>query len=210
VDDHPVVRAGLRAYLERHADLTVAGEAASLADARAWLSREAPPALVILDLKLPDGRGTDLIADVRAAAPAARILVLSSFPEEEAVRAAMAAGAHGWLDKQQDPAALADGVRAALRGELPLAREAVRALATPPREDPFAELTPREREVLRAIARGLSNREIARRLGVREKTVKTHAGHVYAKLGVTRRTQAALLARERWGDGADGLEDERS
>lgn len=203
VDDHPVVRAGLRAYLERHAGLRVVAEAGSLREARAWLDRAGDAAaleLVILDLKLGDGHGTELIGDVRRCAPEARILVLSSFPEEHAVRAAMAAGAHGWLDKQQDPSALADAVRAALRGELPLAREAVRALTAAPADDPFEELTPREREVLAGIARGLSNQEIAERLGVREKTVKTHAGHVYAKLGVERRTQAALRARERWGE----------
>ena len=203
VDDHPVVRAGLRAFLERHAGLRVVAEAGSLREARAWLGRAEEAGalqLVILDLKLGDGHGTELIADLRRCAPGARILVLSSFPEEQAVRAAMAAGAHGWLDKQQDPAALADAVRAALRGELPLAREAVRALTSPPAGDGFEELTPREREVLAGIARGLSNRQIAERLGVREKTVKTHAGHVYAKLGVERRTQAALLARERWGE----------
>ena len=227
VDDHPVVRAGLRAFLERHAGLRIVGEADGLAQARAWLRRVAggrrdgttggtparapsgppePPQLVILDLKLHDGTGTELIPDVRRAAPQARILILSSFPEEDAVRAAMRAGAHGWLDKQQDPSALADAVRAALRGELPMAAEAVRALAAPPRSDPFQELTPRERQVLDGIANGLSNREIAQRLGVREKTVKTHAGHLYAKLGVERRTQAALLAMEHGvgGAGEDG------
>lgn len=204
IDDHPVVRSGLRAYLERHAGLRVVGEAASLAEARRWLERsDTPPDLAILDLKLGDGQGTDLIADLLRAAPKVRILVLSSFPEEDAIRAAMAAGAHGWLDKQQDPGALADAVRAALRGELPLAAEAVRALTSSPADDPFEELTPRERDVLLGIARGLSNREIAEQLGVREKTVKTHAGSVYAKLGVERRLQAALAARERWGDDLD-------
>src|SRR6056297_927140 len=201
VDDHPVVRAGLRAFLERHAGLRIVGEADGLEQARAWLRRgdrgeREPPELVILDLKLHDGTGTELIPDLRRSAPQARILILSSFPEEDAVRAAMRAGAHGWLDKQQDPSALADAVRAALRGELPMAAEAVRALAAPPRSDPFQELTPRERQVLSGIANGLSNREIAQRLGVREKTVKTHAGHLFAKLGVERRTQAALLAME--------------
>lgn len=205
IDDHPVVRAGLRAYLERNAGLQVVGEAASLAEARQWLEQaNTPPDLAIVDLKLGDGQGTDLIADLLRAAPKVRILVLSSFPEEEAIRAAMAAGAHGWLDKQQDPGALADAVRAALRGELPLAAEAVRILTSPPVDDPFEDLTPRERHVLRGIARGLSNREIAERLGVREKTVKTHAGAVYAKLGVERRVQAALAARERWGEDLDG------
>ncbi|MDZ7708233.1 MAG: response regulator transcription factor [Trueperaceae bacterium] len=230
----------MRAYLERHAGLRIVGEVDGLAQARAWLERAAsgehgttrpglgnaasehapsehapsePPELVILDLKLRDGAGTELIPDVHRLAPGARILILSSFPEEDAVRAAMRAGAHGWLDKQQDPSALADAVRASLRGELPMAAEAVRALSAPPRSDPFDALTPRERQVLDGIADGLSNREIAGRLGVREKTVKTHAGSIYTKLGVDRRTQAALLAREHGaagphGPGEDGPSDD--
>jgi len=230
VDDHPVVRAGLRAFLERHAGVRVVGEADGLTEARAWLrsvasgdsdlARAAPdgtsarppsqrPELVIVDLKLRDGTGTDLIPDIRRLLPQARILILSCFPEEDAVRSAKRAGAHGWLHKRQDPNALADAVRASLRGELPLAAEAVRAPAASPRSDPFSDLTPRQRQVLDGIANGMSNREIAQRLGLREKTVKTHAGHLYVKLGVERRTQAALLARDHGvetpgGGGADG------
>ncbi len=217
VDDHPVVRTGLRALLERHAGLRIVGEVDGLTQARAWLERAAasdhdttrlgpekasaqapsePPELVIVDLKLRDGTGTALIPDVRRLAPRARILILSSFPEQDAVRAAMQAGAHGWLDKRQDPSALADAVRSSLRGDLPMAAQAVRAPSETPRSDPLEALTPREREVLGGIADGLSNGEIAVRLGVREKTVKSHAGSIYAKLGVDRRTQAALLARE--------------
>lgn len=199
LDDHPVVRAGLRAFLELQGDLRVTYEAGTLAEARKQLEAapaEELPDLAILDLKLPDGRGTGLIETLRTLAPDARILVLSSFLEDDAVREAIHGGAHGWLDKQQGPAALADAVRAVLRGEYRIAPAAVRALAEPATEDPFTELTPREREVLRGIAQGLSNREIAARLGVAEKTVKTHAGNVYSKLGVERRTQAAVLARE--------------
>lgn len=225
VDDEPVVRAGLRAFLERHAGLRVVGEADGLTQARAWLHRAAggerctprpghetpstddpsePPELVILDLKLRDGTGTELIPDVRRLAPRAKILILSSFPEEDAVRAAMESGAHGWLNKQQDPSALADAVRASLRGELPRPAEAVRSRAAPPRSDPFEALTPRERQVLDGIADGQANREIAEHLGLREKTVKTHASSIYAKLGVERRTQAALLAREHGVGGQGG------
>lgn len=198
VDDHPIVREGLRAFLELQGDLRVVAEAGTLADARRILESAAEddrPDLAILDLKLPDGRGTDLIEVLGRRAPRARILVLSSFLEDDAVREAIQGGAHGWLDKGQGPAALADAVRAVLRGEYPLAPAAVQALARPA-DDPLEALTPREREVLKGIAEGLSNREIAERLGVAEKTVKTHAGNVYGKLGVTRRTQAAVLARE--------------
>lgn len=193
IDDHPVVRAGLRAFLESRADLSVVAESGSLAEARA-----APPEavdVVLLDVKLPDGDGLALLPELTALRPEPIVLILTSFEADETVRRAMAAGASGYLLKHHGPEALADRIRAALRGELPLEPGAVRALARP-ETDPLAELTPRERDVLRHIAVGCSNREIAERLGVREKTVKSHAGRIFDKLGVQRRTQAAVLARE--------------
>ena len=123
------------------------------------------------------------------------MVVLTSFLDDGQVREAMRRGASGFLLKHAGPKALLDRVRAALRGELPMDPGAVRALARP-QADPLAEITPREREVLGAIALGLSNRQIAQRLGIAEKTVKTHAGAVFAKLGVRDRVQAALLARD--------------
>ena len=191
VDDHPVVRAGLRAFLDLQDDFEVVGEAGSLSEARER-ARETDPDLVLLDLQLPDGSGLTLIEELAAAC---RVLVLTSFLDEGKVRQAMRRGASGYLLKHAGPNALLDKVRAALRGEVPLDPEAVRALAAPAL-DPLAELTPREREVLALMAQGLSNKRIAARLSISEKTVKTHAGHVFAKLGVDDRLQAVLVAKE--------------
>lgn len=194
VDDHPVVRQGLRAYLELQDDLQVVAEAGSIAEARAALpGLEAE--LVLLDVQLPDGDSLPLIDELLALAPAPRVLVLTSFLDERYVREAMRRGASGFLLKHAGPRALLDGVRAALRGELPLDPGAVRLLARP-HDDPLAELTPREREVLALVAEGRSNAEIGERLGIAEKTVKVHLTSVFAKLGVQGRTQAALRARE--------------
>jgi DNA-binding NarL/FixJ family response regulator len=191
IDDHPVVRAGLRAFLDLQEDFEVVAEAGSLAEAR----KQAPAArvdLVLLDLELPDGSGLTLIPEL---ARNARVLVLTSFLDEGKVRQAMRQGASGYLLKHAGPAALLDKLRAAQRGEIPLDPEAVRALASPT-ADPLAELTPREREVLRLMAEGLSNKGIAIALDISEKTVKTHAGHVFAKLGVRDRVRAVLIAKE--------------
>lgn len=194
IDDHPVVRAGLRAFLESRGDLTVVAESGSLAEART----NAPEAVdvVLLDVKLPDGDGVTLVPELVARRPEPIVLILTSFEDDRAVRRAMTAGASGYLLKHHGPDALADRIHAAVRGELPLEPSAVRALAQRD-ADPLAELTAREREVLRHIAAGRSNRAIAERLGVREKTVKSHAGRIFDKLHVESRTQAALLARER-------------
>ncbi|MEJ2668388.1 MAG: response regulator transcription factor [Deinococcales bacterium] len=189
IDDHPVVRAGLRAFLDLQEDFEVVAEAGSLAEARER-ALTARMDLVLLDLELPDGSGLTLIAEL---ARQARVLVLTSFLDEGKVRQAMRQGASGYLLKHAGPAALLDKLRAAQRGEIPLDPEAVRALASPT-ADPLAELTPREREVLRLMAEGLSNKGIAIALDISEKTVKTHAGHVFAKLGVRDRVRAVLIA----------------
>lgn len=194
VDDHPVVRAGLKTYLDLQDDLAVVAEAGSLAEART-LRDAPPPDLVLLDVKLPDGSGLQLIDELRALPSEPRVLVLTSFVDDAAVREAMRRGAAGYLLKHEGPGSLVDHVRAALRGEVPMDPRAVRVLAEP-EHDPLAELTPREREVLRGIARGLSNQEIAAELGIAEPTVKTHAGSIFGKLSVEGRTQAALLAKE--------------
>jgi DNA-binding NarL/FixJ family response regulator len=191
VDDHPVVRAGLRAFLDLQQDFEVVAEAGSLAEARERARHHAPE-LVLLDLQLPDGNGLALIDEL---AQVGRVLVLTSFLDEGKVREAMRRGASGYLLKHAGPDALLDKLRAALRGEVPLDPEAVRALAVPI-VDPLETLTPREHEVLGLMAEGMSNKRIARHLGISEKTVKTHAGHVFAKLAVDDRLQAVLVAKE--------------
>ena len=191
VDDHPVVRAGLRAFLDLQNDFEVVAEAGSLSEARER-ARESAPDLILLDLQLPDGSGLTLIDELVAIG---RVLVLTSFLDEGKVRQALRRGASGYLLKHAGPNALLDKVRAALRGEMPLDPEAVRALASPT-TDPLADLTRREHQVLALMAQGWSNKRIAVHLSISEKTVKTHAGHIFAKLGVDDRLQAVLVAKE--------------
>jgi len=190
-DDHAVVRQGLRTYLELQDDVAVVGEAGDGPAAVAAAEALAPD-VVLLDLVMPGGDGLEALGALAAAAPGARVLVLTSFGDDERVFAALRAGAAGFLLKDVEPAELVRAIRTAAAGEAALSPAvATRVVAAVAHGD---ELTPREREVLRLIARGLSNKRIALELGMAEKTVKTHVSHVLAKLGVADRTQAALYA----------------
>ena len=190
-DDHGVVRQGLRTYLELQEDIEVVGEAADGAAAVA-ATAELAPDVVLLDLVMPGSGGLEVLGALRAAAPGARVLVLTSFGDDERVFAALRAGAAGFLLKDVEPAELVRGIRTADAGQAALSPAvATRVVAAVAQSD---ELTPRERDVLRLIARGQSNKRIALELGMAEKTVKTHVSHVLAKLGVADRTQAALYA----------------
>ncbi|MCG5215221.1 response regulator transcription factor [Streptosporangium sp. KLBMP 9127] len=191
-DDHPVVRQGLRTFLDLQDDVTVVGEAADGAEAVELVASLAPD-LLLLDLKMPvlDGRAT--LARLAARGLAVRVLVLTSVSDRGDVAPAMRAGAVGFLYKDIDPGALVAAIRAVADGQVLLAPEAAEAMLAVPL--PVAgPLTDREREVLKLIAAGRSNREIARDLSVAEKTVKTHVSNVLMKLGVQDRTQAALYA----------------
>jgi len=197
-DDHAVVRQGLRTFLDLQDDVEVAGEAADGEAAVAEAARLAPD-VVLLDLAMPRLDGVAALPRLREAAPAARVIVLTSFGEDERLFAALRAGAAGFLLKDSAPAELVRAIRMAHAGQSPLSpavtTRVVEELAHPARRaGPAEELTPRELEVLRLIARGRSNKRIALELGVAEKTVKTHVSHVLAKLGVSDRTQAALYA----------------
>lgn len=191
VDDHPIVRDGLKAYLELHPDLEVVAEAAE-AEAAVDAARDAAPDLVLLDLKLAGGSGLALLPALRVLEPPPKVVILSSFLDDAAVREAMRLGAAGYLLKHVGPGTLVDRMRAALRGEVVLDPAAVEVLARPS-ASPLDALTPRERAVLDRIAEGMSNKQVARALGITEKTVKTHVSHVLEKLGVRDRTQAALV-----------------
>jgi DNA-binding NarL/FixJ family response regulator len=188
VDDHPVVRQGLRALLEVQDDMTVAGEAGD-GPAAISLAESLRPDIVLLDLKLPGMDGVAVLRPLRAAG--LRVLVLTSATEPSAAAAAVRAGAAGVVYKDIDPAALVRAIRSVHDGNVLLAPEAIGSLIRGSRAD---TLTAREREVLAGIADGKSNREIARLLRVSEKTVKAHVSAVLAKLGVQDRTQAAVYA----------------
>ena len=199
VDDHPVVRRGLRVLLEVQDGIEVAGEAGDGATALA-LAAELTPDVILLDLKLPGLDGLAVLAELKArgGSGAARVLVLTSVTEPASASLAVRSGAAGVLYKDVDPDALVRAIRSVHDGHLLLAPEAagnlVRAGSGWGAVAGLDALTSREREVLAEIAKGRSNREIARALTVSEKTVKAHVSSVLAKLGVQDRTQAALLA----------------
>jgi len=197
VDDHPVVRRGLRVLLEVQDGIEVAGEAGDGATALA-LDAERAPDVILLDLKLPGRDGIAVLGELRARDSAARVLVLTSATEPASASLAVRSGAAGVLYKDVDPDALVRAIRSVHDGHLLLAPEAagtlIRSAGAWGAVAGLEALTGREREVLAEIAKGRSNREIARTLGVSEKTVKAHVSSVLAKLGVQDRTQAALLA----------------
>ena len=193
VDDHPVVRQGLRTFLDLQDDLTVVGEAADGAAAVAPADALRPE-VVLLDLRMPGADGVAALHGLRESGNAAKVLIITSFAEPAAVLPAMRAGAAGYVYKDVDPPALAAAIRAVHAGHVLLHPDVARLLAEGREHRAEVHLTAREREVLAALARGRANREIARHLGVSEKTVKTHVSAVLSKLGVQDRTQAALYA----------------
>jgi DNA-binding NarL/FixJ family response regulator len=202
VDDHAVVREGLRTFLELQDGLEVIGEAADGREAVDQAEQLAPD-VILMDLVMPKLDGVAAMRELRSRESSARVIVLTSFLDDERLMPAIQAGAAGYLLKDVEPAELARAIRAAHAGDAILdptvAARVVQAIAdgsTPAAPDQD-RLTRREFEVLGLIACGRSNKRIALELGISEKTVKTHVGHVFAKLGVTDRTQAALLAVQR-------------
>jgi DNA-binding NarL/FixJ family response regulator len=195
VDDHPVVRQGLRVLLEVQDGIEVAGETGDGPTALA-LAADTSPDVILLDLKLPGMDGIAVLGELKARGGDARVLVLTSATEPAAASLAVRSGAAGVVYKDVDPDALVRAIRSVHDGHLLFAPEAAGPLV---RSSQWAlgsieALTGREREVLAELAKGRSNREIARALGVAEKTVKAHVSSILAKLGVQDRTQAALLA----------------
>jgi two-component system, NarL family, response regulator LiaR len=197
VDDHAVVREGLRSFLELQEGIEVVGEAADGAEAVEEAVRLGPD-VVLMDLVMPRLDGISAMRQVRERVPATRVIVLTSFLDNDRLLPAIRAGAAGYLLKNAQPQELARAIRTAHAGEAlidpAVAARLVDALASGERSDRYEELTPREREVLELIGRGFSNKRIALELGAAEKTVKNHVSNVLAKLGVADRTQAALYA----------------
>lgn len=195
VDDHSVVREGLRAFLRLQEGIEVVGEAASAADA-IRVARASSPDVVLLDLVMPGGDGVGAIRGLVDVAPGTRVLVLTSFADDAQIFAAIAAGAAGYLLKDIDPEALADGIRDVHAGRPALHPSVAARLMRRGDATMTARLgiTAREHDVLRLMVEGLANKQIAQRLGIGEKTVKTHVSRVLGKLGVEDRTQAAVLA----------------
>jgi len=199
-DDHPVLRQGLRTFLELQEDFELAGEAADGLEAVAKVE-EALPDVVLLDLVMPQIDGIEAIRRIRAVSPATKVIVLTSFGDDDKIFPSIKAGAAGYLLKDVEPQALAEAIRRVHAGE-GLLHPAVAARVMRELSDDsgsgLAALTARELEVLRLLARGLANKASSRELVLSEKTVKTHVSNILAKLHLADRTQAALYAvRER-------------
>ncbi len=207
VDDHAMVRRGMRDFLALHDDLEIVGEAA---DGAAAIEQAAAlrPDVVVMDLLMPGVDGIDATARIKAADPDIEIVAITSFVEEARIVAALEAGASGFLLKDAEADELAAAIRAAASGEVHLDPAVAGIVARRMRSrasgaagtgvgsdgDALGGLTARERDVLGAVARGLSNRAIADELGITERTARTHVSNILAKLGLASRTQAALLA----------------
>jgi DNA-binding NarL/FixJ family response regulator len=197
VDDHAVVRQGLRGLLELQDGIEVVDDAENGEEAVEAAIRLRPD-VILMDLVMPKLDGVSAMRLLRERLPATRVIVLTSFLDDDKLLPALRAGAAGYLLKNAEPREVVRAVRTAHAGGTLLdpvvAARLVETLAADDRGDPVARLTPREREVLVLIGRGYANKRIALELGLAEKTVKTHVGHVLAKLGVSDRTQAAVLA----------------
>ncbi len=203
VDDHEVVRRGLVDLLDGDPDLTVVGEAGSVAEAKSRIPA-ARPDVAVLDVRLPDGNGIDLCRELLAEHDDLRCLILTSYTDEESMLQAILAGASGYVVKDIRGMELAEAIKAVGSGKSLLDNRAAAALMSKLRRDDEAEagderlrsLTSTERTLLELLGEGLTNREIGERMFLAEKTVKNYVSRLLAKLGLQRRTQAALLAAE--------------
>ncbi len=200
LDDHEIVRRGIAEVLETAPDLTIVGEAATAAEALRRIPAVTPD-VAILDARLPDGSGIDVCREIRSSVPATRCLILTSYDDDEALFATVMAGASGYLLKEIRGASLVDAVRQVAAGRSLLDPAATERLLArirngKPEDERLSSLSEREREVLLLIADGLTNRQIGAHLFLAEKTVKNYVSTLLAKLGMQRRTQAAVLGAE--------------
>ena len=205
VDDHAMVRAGLQQLLDGVAEVEVVGSAADGEQAVEVVTAEQPD-VVLMDLSMPGTDGVAATRRIRELVPQAQVVIVTSYSDRDRIVGALDAGAVGYLLKDAEPDDILAGVRAAARGESPLHPRAARELLVARSEQgaargvAAADLTPRETQVLALVRRGLANKQIARRLGISERTVKAHLTSCFQRIGVTDRTQAALWA-ERNGIG---------
>lgn len=201
VDDHPLVRAGLTTLIATADDLEIIGEAAG-GEQAVTMATDLHPDVVLMDLSMPGMDGVEATRRILGSQPQIRVVVLTSFADQDRVTDALAAGAVGYLLKDTDAREVLAAIRSAAQGHAPLDPRVATALlpsATPRVRD---TLSTRELEVLRLVAKGLANKQIGRALGITERTVKVHVGHVFRRIGVTDRTSAAMWARDNLG--ADG------
>lgn len=193
VDDHPVLREGLAAIIASQPEMIVAGETGTGEEAVAMF-REVQPDVTLMDLRLPGMSGVDAIAAIRREFPGARIIVLSSYAGDEDIYRSLVAGAQAYLLKETLRKELLEAIRTVNRGDRYVPQSVAVRLAE---RSSHGELTPREREILVLIVKGMTNREIAGVIGASEGTVRIHVSNILPKLGVTDRTQAAVQAIER-------------
>ena len=201
VDDHEIVRRGIAQLVDAETDLEVIGEAGTVLTASRRIAATRPD-VVVLDVRLPDGNGIDLCRDIRSARPDVFCLILTAYDDDEALRSAVLAGASGYVLKDVRSRSLVEAIRRAATGATIQAPDvmmhAARSLnPATAAEAPGPALSLRERQVISLIADGLTNREIGERLGLAEKTVKNYVSGLLAKLGMERRTQAAVYGAER-------------
>ena len=197
LDDHEIVRRGLRELLESEGDITVVGEAGTAEEALARIPATAPQ-VAVLDVRLPDGDGVEVCREVRSRHPEIQCLMLTSYADDEALFSAIMAGASGYILKQVKGSDLIDGVRRVAAGESLLdpsvTRRVLERLRTKPEDDELSGLTEQERRILDLIAEGLTNRQIGERMFLAEKTIKNYVSNLLSKLGMSRRSEAAAYA----------------
>jgi DNA-binding NarL/FixJ family response regulator len=204
VDDHEIVRRGLKTVLQERTDIVVIGEAGTVKSGIEETMRLEPD-IVIMDLRLPDGSGVEACREIRSNSPDTKVIILTSYADEDALFAAIMAGAAGYVLKDLDPSRLQEAIATVGRGGSLLdpkmattVLERVRkGAAQHPADDAFASLSPQEDRILKFIGEGLTNREIAEQLSLSEKTIKNYVSQIYSKLHIERRSQAATIATER-------------
>jgi DNA-binding NarL/FixJ family response regulator len=204
LDDHEIVRRGVRELLEAEPDIQVVGEAGTASSAVARIPALRPD-VAVLDMRLPDGDGVEVCREVRSRMPEVACLILTSFGDEEALFNAVMAGAAGYVLKQIRGTDLVSAVRTVAAGQSMLDPQATSKLLArlrtqPKKNDPLASLSPQERRILELIGEGLTNRQIGERMFLAEKTVKNYISALFAKLGMERRTQAAAFAVRAFGE----------